>query len=73
LTQWSTNESLIIETKQGNLCRPAGNRLYIVYPVDGLVLADSPLGYINQGDQKKGSPVFKFQDYLLSPETQSQS
>jgi Ca-activated chloride channel family protein len=64
-------ESLIIETNK-ELVQAGREPLYIVYPVDGLVLADSPLGYINQGDQKKEALFSKFQDYLLSPETQSQ-
>lgn len=64
-------ESLIIETNK-ELVQAGREPLYVVYPVDGLVLADSPLGYINQGNQKKEALFLKLQDYLLSPETQGQ-
>ncbi|KJR40882.1 von Willebrand factor type A [Candidatus Magnetoovum chiemensis] len=62
-------EAVIIETNQ-ELIRQGKEPLYAVYPVDGLVLADSPLGFINRGDTKKEEIFNKLQDYLLSPDVQ---
>lgn len=64
-------EALIIETNQ-ELIRQGKEPLYVVYPYDGLVIADSPLGYINKGDSKKEENFKKFQDYLLSDKIQSE-
>jgi hypothetical protein len=47
-------ESMIIETNQ-ELVRQGKEPLYAVYPYDGLVIADSPLCYLNKGDEKKSS------------------
>ena len=44
--------------------------LYVVYPYDGLSIADSPLGYLDQGDEKKEEAFLKVQEYLLSDESQ---
>lgn len=33
--------------------------LYVVYPYDGLSIADSPLGYVDQGDDRQEEPVFE--------------
>ena len=44
--------------------------LYCVYPYDGLSLADSPLGFLDSGNDKKEEAFRKLQDYLLSAETQ---
>ena len=63
-------ESLIIETNK-ELVLAGREPLYVIYPVDGLVLADSPLGYINGGDPKKEALFLQLQNYLLSAETQS--
>ena len=46
--------------------------LYVVYPYDGLTLADSPLGYIDSGNAKKEEQFQKIQEYLLSDEAQTQ-
>ena len=44
--------------------------LYAVYPYDGLSIADSPLGYLDHGSEKKEEAFLKVQDYLLSDEAQ---
>ena len=44
--------------------------LYVVYPYDGLSLADSPLGYVDQGEEEKEELFLGLQEYLLSEETQ---
>jgi Ca-activated chloride channel family protein len=62
-------EALIIEANQ-TLTSRGEEPLYLVYPVDGLVIADSPLGYIGKGDSKKEQFFLKLQEYLLSPEVQ---
>lgn len=46
--------------------------LYVVYPYDGLSIADSPLGYVDQGDDKKEELFQELQDYLLSSDVQDQ-
>ena len=46
--------------------------LYVVYPYDGLSLADSPLGYVDHGNQKKQKAYLKVQEYLLSDKVQKE-
>ncbi|MEW5804548.1 MAG: VWA domain-containing protein [bacterium] len=62
-------ESVIIETNQ-ELVKRGMEPLYVIYPVDGIVLADSPLGYINRGKPAKEEFFKKLQEYLLSDEVQ---
>ena len=62
-------ESLIIEANQ-ELTKQGREPLYVIYPTDGLVIADSQLGYIDNGDVKKEEFFKKLQEYLLSEETQ---
>jgi len=64
-------ESLIIETNE-ELVKQGREPLYVVYPVDGLVLGDSPLGYCNRGDAEKEKLFLKLQDYLLSAPVQQE-
>ncbi|HXB06443.1 MAG TPA: VWA domain-containing protein [Puia sp.] len=63
-------ESIIIETNQ-ELLRRGQEPLYTIYPTDGLVIADSQLGYVDQGDKDKEAFFRKLQDYLTSPEVQA--
>jgi len=44
--------------------------LYIIYPYDGMSLADSPLGYADHGDAEKEKMFLKLQEYLLSEKIQ---
>ena len=44
----------------------------MVYPYDGLSIADSPLGYLDHGDEKKEEAFQKVQDYLLSEAVQKE-
>jgi Ca-activated chloride channel family protein len=62
-------ESLIIEANQ-ELIKEGREPLYVVYPYDGLAISDSPLGYINKGDTVKEGTFKKFQQYLLTNDTQ---
>lgn len=63
-------ESIIIETNQ-ELVRRGQEPLYVIYPTDGLVIADSQLGYVDQQDKDKEAFFKKLQDYLTSPEVQA--
>jgi Ca-activated chloride channel family protein len=45
--------------------------LYVVYPKDGLAVADSPLAYLDHGDPAKEALFKRFQDYMASPDTQA--
>jgi Ca-activated chloride channel family protein len=63
------NESAIITA---NLQLTAEGRapLHVIYPVDGLAIADWPLGYIDHGDAAKAEFFISLQDYLLSDDVQ---
>jgi Ca-activated chloride channel homolog len=62
-------ESVVIEANQ-ELIKQGEEPLYVVYPSDGLAIADSPLAYIDQGDSAKSDLFRKLQAYLLSAEGQ---
>jgi Ca-activated chloride channel family protein len=62
-------ESLVIEANQ-ELVKGGREPLYAIYPVDGMVISDSPLGYINRGKAAKEEKFLKLQAFLLSDETQ---
>lgn len=64
-------EAMMIEANQ-ELERGGREPLYVIYPYDGLALADSPLGYVNKGDSKKEELFLKFQEYLLSEDIQNE-
>ena len=62
-------ECLMIQTNE--VLEDQGEEpLYVVYPYDGLSLADSPLGYVDQGEEEKEELFLGLQEYLLSEETQ---
>lgn len=46
--------------------------LYVVYPYDGLSIADSPLGYVDAGKKEQEDLFLKLQKYLLSAGVQNQ-
>ena len=64
-------ESVIIETDQ-QLVAEGKEPLYVVYPEDGLALADSPLGYVDKGDAAKAKLFDDLQAFLLAPAAQGQ-
>ena len=64
-------ECLIIDANR-QLESEGKEPLYIVYPYDGLSIADSPLGYVDHGDSQKEEAFQAVQQYLLSEEAQSQ-
>jgi Ca-activated chloride channel homolog len=63
------NESAIIAANQ-QLVAEGRDPLHVIYPVDGLAIADWPLGYIDHGDAAKGEFFTRFQNYLLSADVQ---
>ena len=58
-------ECLIIQANQ-ELEEQGKETLYAVYPYDGLSLADSPLGWVDNGDEKQEELFLKLQEYLFS-------
>ncbi|MGN0241809.1 MAG: extracellular solute-binding protein [Candidatus Weimeria sp.] len=62
-------ESMIISTNE-ELEKENKEPLYVVYPEDGLSIADSPLGYVDNGDSEKEEAFLKLQKYLLSDDVQ---
>lgn len=55
------NKKLIAQNKEP---------LYIVYPIDGVSISDSPLAYIDNKDEAKKKFFNEFQAYVLSDEGQ---
>ncbi|MGN0367885.1 MAG: substrate-binding domain-containing protein [Wujia sp.] len=64
-------ECLIIDANK-KLVEEGREPLYVIYPYDGLCLADSPLAYVDHGDDRKEDAYLKVQEYLLSDEVQKQ-
>ena len=62
-------ESTVIEADQA-LVAAGAEPLYIIYPANGLSVADSPLAYIDKGDATKEATFLKLQEFLLSAGTQ---
>jgi Ca-activated chloride channel family protein len=63
------NESAII-TANLQLTAEGREPLHVIYPVDGLGIADWPLGYVDRSDAAKGEFFTRLQDYLLSADVQ---
>ena len=61
-------EAMVIEFNRS--LPPGQEPLFAVYPVDGVSIADSPLGFIGKGDAAKEAAFAKLQEYLLSPAVQ---
>ena len=66
-----TYETSIINMNQ-KLEQQGEDPLYILYPVDGVSISDSPLAYINHKDEKKLESFLKLQNYILSTEGQNE-
>lgn len=62
-------EAVLIETNQ-ELLRRGEAPLTVIYPVDGLVVADSPLGFNSTKTKDKEDQFLAFQEWLLKPESQ---
>lgn len=64
-------EAMIIETNQ-KLVSQGKEPLYVVYPADGTVLANSPLGFVAlKGNKGKEQAFLALQNYLRSKEVQA--
>lgn len=61
-------EAMVIEFNRQ--LPPGQEPLFAVYPVDGISIADSPLGFIAKGDAAKEAAFAKLQEHLLSPSVQ---
>ena len=64
-------EALVIEANRA-FASAGRETLYLVYPANGLAVADSPLGYVDKGDAAKEQAFLALQKHLLSPEVQDQ-
>ena len=64
-------EAMIIEANQ-ELEKNGREPLITIYPVDGITMADSPLGYINKGEEAKEAFFHALVAYLKTPEVQDQ-
>ena len=64
-----TYESSIIKINK-KLEKSKKEALYAVYPVDGVSISDSPIGYIDQKDERKKETYDKLVAYLLGDEGQ---
>lgn len=66
-------EALMIEANQELMAEgySGDDLLYVIYPVDGLGIADSPLGYVDKGEADKEEAFLKLQEWLLSADTQA--
>jgi Ca-activated chloride channel family protein len=62
-------ETLIIAANR-RLREEGREALHVVYPAEGVAMADSPLGYVDNGDAEKEALFKKLQDYLLSSPVQ---
>ena len=60
-----TYESSIININK-KLEKEGKEPLYVLYPIDGVSISDSPLAYINNGDETKEEDFLKIQKYILS-------
>ena len=58
----SINKQLVSEGKEP---------LYVLYPVDGVSISDSPLAYINNGNDGKKEQFLILRDYILSDDGQA--
>lgn len=64
-----TYESSIININK-ELEKEGKETLYVLYPVDGVSISDSPFAYIDNDDENKKETFIKIQDYILSNEGQ---
>ena len=64
-----TYESSIININK-ELVKNGKEPLYLIYPVDGVSICDSPLVYINNRNDKKKKVFMEFQSFFLSDEGQ---
>lgn len=64
-------EAVILDTNR-KLVAAGSDPLYIIYPADGMAVADSPLGLVQKGNSAKEEAFLALQEHLLSAEVQTQ-
>ena len=64
-----TYESSIININK-KLEKLGKEKLYVLYPVDGVSISDSPFAYIDNGNANKKEQFLTLRDYILSDEGQ---
>ena len=64
-------EAMIIEANN-ELSRLGKETLYAIYPADGLMMADHPLGFFDRGVEGRQQTFESLQQYLLSSDVQNQ-
>jgi Ca-activated chloride channel family protein len=62
-------ETLIISANK-RLREDGREPLYVIYPKEGVAMADSPFGYIDMGDSEKEELFKKLREFLLSKPVQ---
>lgn len=62
-------EALMIEANR-ELAAAGRETLHVVYPANGMAVADSPLGYVEKGDAAKEEAFLALKAHLLTPEVQ---
>jgi len=62
-------EVMIIEADKA-LVSQGKEPLYAIYPTDGIMISDSPLGYVDKGQSAKEALFKELQAYLLSDDIQ---
>jgi Ca-activated chloride channel family protein len=66
------NYEAVLKETNDELAKSGGEKLWAVYPSDGVFVADSPLGFIDRGRGADVEALFnQLQDYLHSPEIQA--
>lgn len=66
-----TYESSIIKINK-ELEKRGEETLYVLYPIDGVSISDSPFAYIDNGDDNKKEEFLKIRDYILSDDGQEE-
>ena len=66
-----TYESSIININK-QLVAEGKEPLYVLYPVDGVSISDSPFAYINNGNDNKKDQFLILRDYILSDDGQKE-
>ncbi len=64
-------EAMVLEANEA-LVAQGQDPLYLIYPANGISVADSPLCMIDKGDVQKAEAFAALQAHLLSPDTQDE-
>lgn len=62
-------EALVLDANRA-LAAKGAEPLWLIYPSDGLAIADSTLAYVDRGDAAQEERFLSLQSFLLSPEIQ---